>query len=91
MDEEVIALAAVILMFGGPTVCYVIHRVMTMVENMGRVHLESKLKTTMIERGYSVQEIERLCATPLDATAAQQAMRPDAYPSAVGPQKPIRT
>ncbi len=90
MEEELVALVAMTLIFGGPMICYVVQRALAMIENLGRVHLESKLKTLMIERGYSVQEIERICSVPVDATAVQNVMRSDGYPAAVGPQKPIR-
>lgn len=90
MEEEFIAFAALTLIFGGPAVCYIVQRTLRAVENLGRVHLETKLKTLMIERGYSVQEIERLCAVPVDPQTAKNVVWYGGYPEAVGPQKPIK-
>jgi hypothetical protein len=84
MDEEIIALVAVTLLFGGPLVAFVSARALRCAENVIRAAVETRLKLQMIERGYSVQEIERLCATSIPRDFFASAASP------VGPAKPIK-
>jgi hypothetical protein len=90
MEDGIVAVVSVALLFGGPAICVVFCRACKLIDSLGRAHMESKLKTTMIERGYSVQEIERLCSMPVDPEAVEYARRYCDAARAVGPQKPVK-
>jgi hypothetical protein len=87
MDEEVIAVVALCLIFGAPCVVMILSRLFKTIENTARGHQETVLRMKMIDRGYSASEIERVCKLPLDdrKRAAESA---DWVP--VAPAKPAK-
>lgn len=84
MDEEIIALVGIIMVFGAPLVGIVLTRAFKACENVVKHYNETRLKLKMVERGYSVAEIERLCTLPVDHHQLNNAW------SVVGPEKAVR-
>ncbi len=71
MDEEIIAILAISLLFGGPVLVIIVSKILHTVQSMARDHQETVLRMKMIDRGYSASEIERVCRLPLkDRTRA---------------------
>jgi len=86
MQEEVIAIVAISLLFGGPFAVMIITRVLKTVETMARNHQETVLRMKMVDRGYSASEIERVCRLP--EKDRQQGAADDWVP--VTPAKPAK-
>ncbi len=86
MDEEIIAVVAVSLIFGGPVLAIIIKSVLKTVERMARDHQETVLRMKMVDRGYSATEIERVCRLP--ESDRQRAAVDDWVP--VMPAKPAK-
>jgi hypothetical protein len=87
MEEEVIAIVAICLIFGAPCVVMILTRLFKTIENTARGHQETVLRMKMIDRGYSASEIERVCKLPLDERK-RSAESADWVP--VAPAKPAK-
>ncbi len=85
MFDEIVPVVAIAFVFGGPLVGILGVRLIRCIESVSRAAIDNRLKIRMIDRGYSVQEIERLCEIPLDHDAVRRSL---ACP--VGPAKPIK-
>lgn len=65
MDSDSFALLIPIVAIGAPLATAIICRFVKMIEVASKQHYDSQIKLKMIERGYSADEIERVCQIPV--------------------------
>lgn len=79
------AVLAAICIVAAPFLCGIIHMICKTIENVSLQRAEANLKLEMIRKGFSANEIERVCQTKFDPKAFQNS---DWTP--IAPAKPAK-
>lgn len=85
VSSSLVSLVAVICILGGPFLCGMFAIVCRTIEKVSKQRAESSLKLEMIRRGFSANEIERVCQSKLDPKAVH-----DGAWNPIAPAKPAK-
>lgn len=66
VSSGLVALVAVVCLLGGPFLCGMFHAVCSTIEKVSKQRADANLKLEMIRRGFTADDIERVCKMKLD-------------------------
>ncbi len=84
MDHDFKAVLIVAICVGAPFLMLMVYSLMKMIETSTKTHYDAMLKMKMIERGYTADEIERVCQAKIPDGAQHD---PEWKP--IPPAKPV--